>query len=52
MLSENLPEGQSYQEFPDGHVEIRKVYARLDRYFSKTVRTLAEVEANRLLKEY
>ena len=26
ILSENLPEGQVYREFPDGHIELQEVF--------------------------
>lgn len=52
MLSESLPNGQSYLEFPDGKITIHKVLARGSTIGTRTVRTLGSREADQIRKQY
>lgn len=52
ILSEQLPEGQVYREFPDGRIELQEVSARGSRYQSRVIHVLNTVEANRVRREY
>jgi hypothetical protein len=45
ILSGDLPEGQAYREFPDGHIEIQEVIEDGAHLKSKLVRRLTKVEA-------
>lgn len=44
ILSEELPEGQAYREFPDGHIEIQEITEDGADLGSKLVRTLTKAE--------
>lgn len=46
ILSEDLPDGQSYLEYPDGHIELQEVYSKGAKLHSKVLRVLNEHEAN------
>jgi hypothetical protein len=52
MLSDNLPEGQVYQEFRDGHIELQEVFSVGSNYGFKTIRVLTSVEADIVRKDY
>lgn len=45
ILSENLPEGQAYREFPDGHIEIQEIIEDGANLKSKLIRHLTKAEA-------
>jgi hypothetical protein len=45
ILSENLPEGQAYREFPDGHIEIQEIIEDGADLKSKLIRNLTKAEA-------
>jgi hypothetical protein len=45
ILSENLPEGQAYREFPDGHIEIQEITEDGADLKSKLIRNLTKAEA-------
>ncbi|SDF46759.1 hypothetical protein SAMN05216464_118106 [Mucilaginibacter pineti] len=45
ILSEDLPEGQAYREFPDGHIEIQEITENGAELRSKLVRKLTQAEA-------
>ncbi len=45
ILSEDLPEGQAYREFPDGHIEIQEITEIGAELKSKLVRELTREEA-------
>ena len=45
ILSENLPEGQAYREFPDGHIEIQEINEDGAELKSKIIRKLTRTEA-------
>ncbi|HEY8660160.1 MAG TPA: hypothetical protein VIL78_14095 [Hanamia sp.] len=44
ILSEDLPEGQAYREFPDGHIEIQEITEDGADLKSKLVRNLTSAE--------
>lgn len=51
ILSEKLPDGQVYHEFPDGHIELQKLNKN-DLSISFTlVKTLSATTADQLRKE-
>lgn len=52
MLSENLPHGQSYLEFPDGKIIIHKVFLKRSTIGTIAIRTLSSKEADQIRKEY
>jgi len=52
MLSGNLPEGQAYFEFPDGHFEVQEVLTIGVNYEFKGLRVLTNEEVSRLRIEY
>jgi len=45
ILSGDLPEGQAYREFPDGHIEIQEIIEDGADLKSKLVRKLTEAQA-------
>ncbi len=45
ILSESLPEGQAYREFPDGHIEIQEIIEDGADLKSKWIRNLTKAEA-------
>jgi len=45
ILSGDLPEGQAYREFPDGHIEIQEIIEDGANLKSKLVRNLTSAEA-------
>lgn len=45
ILSGDLPEGQAYREFPDGHIEIQEIVDNGANLKSKLVRRLTKAEA-------
>ncbi|EHQ25586.1 hypothetical protein [Mucilaginibacter paludis] len=45
ILSEDLPEGLAYREFPDGHIEIQEITENGAELRSKLVRELTRQEA-------
>ena len=52
ILSENLPEGQVYREFPDGHIELQEVFTVGKVYKFKVLKVLAPAEADKVWAEY
>jgi hypothetical protein len=52
ILSEQLPDGQVYREFPDGRIELQEVFAEGSKFRSKVIQVLKEREADRVRKEY
>ena len=52
ILSEKLPEGQIYREFPDGHIELQEVFISGSKYKSKVIQILKAHEANKVRTEY
>lgn len=45
ILSEELPEGQAYREFQDGHIEVQEITEDGAELRSKLVRRLTQAEA-------
>jgi len=52
IISDKLPEGQVYREFPDGHIELQSVFSIDANFESKTIKTLSPAEANQVLTEH
>ena len=52
ILSEQLPDGQVYREFPDGRIELQEVFAEGAKFKSKVIKVLNAPEADRVRKEY
>jgi hypothetical protein len=52
ILSEQLPDGQVYREFPDGRMELREMFAEGPKFKSKVIQVLKAPEADRVRKEY
>ena len=52
ILSGKLPEGQVYREYPDGHIEIQKIFASGAQFHYEVVKTLAATEAEKVRKAY
>jgi len=52
MLSNNLPHGQSYLEFPDGEIIVHEVFLKGSAIGTRTIRTLSSEEAYQIRKEY
>lgn len=48
ILSEDLPDGQSYLEYADGRIELQEVYEDGALLKSKSIRVLSETEAVRI----
>lgn len=51
-FSLNLPDGQSYLEYPDGHIEIAGLVENGDEMNLVSIRTLTEFETIRVRKEH
>jgi len=52
ILSEQLPDGQVYREFPDGRIELQEVFAEGPKFSSKVIQVLKAPEADVVRKEY
>ena len=52
ILSEKLPEGQVYQEFRDGHIELQKVFSVGSDYGFKVIQILTPSEATQVRMDY
>ncbi len=52
ILSDKLPDGQVYREFPDGHIELQEVFSVGSKFRYKALRTLPASEANTVRKAY
>ena len=52
ILSDKLPEGQVYREFPDGRIEIQQVSFSGPNFESTVIHTLAPSDAERVRKEH
>jgi hypothetical protein len=52
ILSESLPDGQVYQEFKDGHIELQEVHSEGSNYSFKALKKLTASEAEKVRKEY
>ena len=51
ILSDKLPEGQVYREFPDGHIELQEVSAIGSKYNTRVLKILPSTEADHIRKE-
>lgn len=52
MLSENLPDGRSYLEYPDGNMIIHEVFVVGTTTETRTIRKLTSKEADQIRNEY
>ncbi len=52
ILSDQLPDGQVYREFPDGRIELQEVFAEGPKFKSKVIQVLKAPEADRVRREY
>lgn len=52
ILSDQLPEGQAYREFPDGRIEVQQVSFHGSDFESKVIRTLLPSDAERVRREH
>ena len=52
ILSDKLPDGQVYREFPDGHIELQEVFSVGSKFRYKALRTLPAPEADTVRKAY
>lgn len=52
ILSDKLPEGQVYREYPDGRIELQQVFTVEKKFQSKLIQKLEFHDADRLRKEY
>ncbi len=52
ILSDQLPDGQVYREYPDGHIELQEVFLTGTRFQYKLIHTVADVEADRIRQAY
>lgn len=51
ILSDKLPEGQSYREFADGRIEIQETSFVGAKFKSKLIKVLPPEEAEKVRKE-
>lgn len=52
ILSDKLPEGQVYREFPDGRIEVQHVYVVGSKYESRVLNVLDSSDAEKVRVEY
>lgn len=52
ILSDQLPDGQVYREFPDGRVELQEVFIEGTKFKSKVIEVLKRLDADRVRKAY
>ncbi|MCE6989664.1 hypothetical protein [Dyadobacter sp. CY323] len=52
ILSEKLPEGQVYREFPDGRIEVQQVSYAGARFEAKVIDVLTPSDADQIRKEH
>ncbi len=52
ILSDELPDGQVYREFPDGRIEVQQVSIQGAEYDSTVVRILLPSDAERVRREH
>ena len=52
ILSDKLPDGQVYREFPDGHIELQEIFSVGSNFRYKALRTLPITEADTVRKAY
>jgi hypothetical protein len=51
ILSDKLPEGQVYREFPDGRMELQEVSAIGSKYNTTVLKILPSTEADYIRQE-
>jgi len=51
MLSGDLPDGQAYREFNDGHIELQEVYTEDAKIKSGVLCILSDAEADKIRLE-
>jgi hypothetical protein len=51
ILSDKLPDGQVYREFPDGHIELQQVFFAGSNYTYNLIRVLSASDANKVREE-
>ncbi|HEY5326123.1 MAG TPA: hypothetical protein VIJ27_03925 [Mucilaginibacter sp.] len=51
ILSDKLPDGQVYREFPDEHIELQEVSAVGSKYNTTVFKILSSTEADHIRKE-
>ncbi|PWV47693.1 hypothetical protein C7475_108260 [Chitinophaga sp. S165] len=52
ILSDKLPEGQVYREYPDGRIELQQVVTAGKKFQSRLIQKLESNDADRIRKEY
>lgn len=52
ILSDKLPEGQVYREYPDGRIELQQVVTVGKKFQSRLIQKLESNDADRIRKEY
>ena len=52
ILSENLPDGEAYLEFPDGHIELTGIEELGNNIKLISIRTLSAIEEQLVRKEH
>ena len=52
ILSENLPEGQVYKEFVDGHIEIHEIASAGNKFSTRVIKVLKGMQADSIRKTY
>ena len=52
ILSDKLPTGQVYREFPDGHIELQETFSIGSNFGSTVLQILSPIEADQVRKEY
>ncbi|WAC14773.1 hypothetical protein [Dyadobacter pollutisoli] len=52
ILSDKLPDGQVYREFPDGRIEVQQVFATGSQFEVKVLHVLGSSDADKVREEY
>lgn len=52
ILSDKLPDGQVYREFPDGRIEVQQVFATGSQFEVRVLHVLPASDADRVRREY
>lgn len=52
LLSENLPKGQVYREYPDGSIEIQEVATVGNKFTTRVVKILKGSQADHIRRTY
>jgi hypothetical protein len=51
ILSDKLPDGQVYREFPDGRIELQQIFFVGSKYNYDLIRVLSASDANKVREE-